>query len=145
MMHLLRKELGELLNKQMILSLVVTFLLIAMIGFVMTNTMNQSLSESGLIHILDRDDSAASAQLAEDLEERGYTVERVAVTGEPDYAALLEEQGWKEAAVLPENFGEALGQGEACEIGSAVLLQTTSAVSLSMNAAGSAQASRHRG
>ena len=98
MMHLLRKELRELINKQMLLGLLGTMLLIILLGVVMTNTMTESLESSGELHIIDYDDTEFTRSIISALEEDGYEVE-VSQLVEKDNYARMEENDWKEASV----------------------------------------------
>jgi len=129
MMHLLKKELSELLNKQMLLGLLVSFILIVMLGFVMTSTVSGTLEASGEVHIIDLDQTDFTQQIADKLEDKGYTVK--SVTEEKAYELILDEQKWNDAAVLPAGMTELLlTQHEACEINSVTALKTTSTMSM---------------
>ena len=64
MMQLLRKDLGELINKQMLLGLLATFLILITIGFVMTTTVSETMEHSGELYLVDLDDTDFTAQLA---------------------------------------------------------------------------------
>lgn len=130
MMHLLKKELSELINKQMLIGLAATFLIIVMLGFVMTSTMTESMGESGTVSVIDLDNTDFTGEIAALLEETGYTVRiETPDAGTEDFTQLMETNGWKNAAVITKGFTDAvLEQKTAGEIGSVSVLQSTSAM-----------------
>ncbi len=129
MMHLLKKELAELLNKQMLLGLMVSFILIVMLGGVMTSTVSETVEENQEIHIIDLDQTEFTQQIFEKLKEKGYTVN---ISTDLDaYESIMTEKHWNDAAVLPKGMTEKfLHQHEACEIDSITALKTTSSMSI---------------
>jgi len=113
----------------MLLGLLVSFILIVMLGFVMTSTVSGTLEASGEVHIIDLDQTDFTQQIADKLEDKGYTVK--SVTEEKAYELILDEQKWNDAAVLPAGMTELLlTQHEACEINSVTALKTTSTMSM---------------
>lgn len=138
MKNLLRKELSELLNSQMLMGLAVSFILIVLLGFVMTSTMSETMEASGEVHMIDQDQTGFTQQIADYLEEQGYAVRTVSGNSEnlenpenPDYTAVLKEQGWKEAVVLPSGLTEQLLQEhQTCELHAVRVLETTSTVAM---------------
>jgi len=137
MIHLLKKELSELLNKQMLLGLLVSFILIVMLGFVMTSTVSGTLESSGEVHIIDLDNTDFTAQIVQKLEEKNYTVKIVSDT--QPYETILTQENWNDAAVLPEGLTDSLlNQHEACQIDSVVALKTTSTMSIAFTDSASA-------
>ncbi|MDE5753482.1 MAG: ABC transporter permease [Oscillospiraceae bacterium] len=128
MKNLLKKELSELLNQQMLLGLLVSFILIVLLGFVMTSTVSESMETSGEVHIIDLDQTAFTEQITEHLEKQGYIVETVSENAEnPAYEKILAEQNWKEAVVLPAGLMDQLFfQHESCELDTITVLETTS-------------------
>lgn len=132
MTHLLRKELSELINKQMIISLVVSFSIIMMMSVLMTTMVSQEMQASGTVHLIDRDQTEFTQQIIDRLEEQGYTVEQ----GE-DFEAMAETSGWTEAVVLPAGLTASFERHEAAELESCTLLKTTSAFKMSIQTDGS--------
>ncbi|MBR4102413.1 MAG: ABC transporter permease [Oscillospiraceae bacterium] len=129
MMHLLKKELSELINKQMILGLLGTLLLIILFGGIMTNTVTESMTVSGDLHIVDCDDTEFTRSVIAALEEDGYTV-HTADTAQ-DLPALLEENGWKDAVVIEEGFSKAiLEERTAGKMQSISLLTSTTSMEM---------------
>lgn len=128
MKNLLKKELSELLNQQMLLGLLVSFILIVLLGFVMTSTVSESMETSGEVHMIDLDQTEFTHQISQYLEEQGYIVETVSENAEnPAYEKILAEQNWKEAVVLPAGLMDQLFfQHESCELDTITVLETTS-------------------
>lgn len=131
MMHLLRKELSELLNKQMLLGLLGTLVLIVLLGVIMTNTVSETLEFSGELHIVDMDNTDFTKKLLSELEEDGYTVKTA--EGSEDLAQLMDSMKWDEAAIITEGFSASvLEQMQAGEIYSVSALKSTTSMSAMM-------------
>lgn len=140
MMHLLRKELRELINKQMLLGLLGTMLLIILLGVVMTNTMTESFENSGELHIIDYDDTEFTRSIISALEADGCEVE-VSRLVEKDNYARMEENGWKEAVLIRQGFTQQiLEQGTAGEVSSLTMLQSTTSMDMMMSGSTSTDA-----
>ncbi len=140
MMHLLRKELSELLNKQMLLGLLGTLVLIIMMGVIMTNTMTESLESSGELHIIDYDDTEFTRSVISALEEDGYEVEVSQLVVKELYT-VMEENGWKEAVLIRDGFTEqVLEQGIAGEVSSLTMLNSTTSMDMMMSGSTSTDA-----
>lgn len=138
MMHLLKKELSELMNTQFLLSLLVTFILITAVGLIMTNTLSDSMNTGGEVHLIDNDRTEFTAELVQTMEEEGYKV--LCRSGE-DPMEILENQNWTEAAVLPEGFSDTLlNRREQAQLESLTVLKSTSSIQLSLSQGISAQA-----
>ncbi len=128
MMHLLRKELSELINKQMLLGLFGTLLLIILMGAIMTNTVSESLEVSGELHIVDMDDTDFSKQILSALKEDGYTIETCEKSD--DLAQLMDSMKWDEAAIITEGFTKSvLEEKRAGEIYNVSALKSTTSMS----------------
>lgn len=128
-MHLLKKELSELINKQMILGLIATLALIVLFGGIMTNTVTESMTVSGDLHIVDCDDTEFTRSVIAALEEDGYTVHTVNTA--QDLPALLEEKNWKDAVVVEEGFSKAiLEERTAGKMQSISLLTSTTSMEM---------------
>ncbi len=139
MMHLLRKELRELLNKQMLLGLLGTMLLIILLGVVMTNTMTESFESSGELHIIDHDDTEWTRSIIAALEADGYEVEVSPIV--KNQYGLMEENGWKEAVLIQHGFTEqVLEQGTAGKVSSLSMLTSTTSMDMMMSGSTSTDA-----
>ena len=128
MLNLLRKELSELMNKQMLISLVVSFFMIVMVGVLMMNMITQEMSESGILHVIDLDQTPFTQSVLEKLKEKGYTVE----TGD-DFEKMAETAGWKEAVVLPAGMTAAFENHESVELPTYTALTSTSIIKMTMS------------
>ncbi|MBQ7012412.1 MAG: ABC transporter permease, partial [Oscillospiraceae bacterium] len=130
MMHLLRKELGELITKQMLLGLAAMFLVIVMIGMVMTSAVSDTILTGGELSIIDLDETAFTEKLIAALEDDGYTV-RVEKPGADttDFASIMEKNSWKEAAVITNGFtSQLLEEQVAGDLYTVSVLSSTSAL-----------------
>ncbi|MEE5992883.1 MAG: ABC transporter permease [Oscillospiraceae bacterium] len=128
MMHLLRKELSELINKQMLISLVMSFVIISMLGSLMTTVLTDEFTDYGTVRLIDQDQTEFTQQIIDRLQEDGYTVEMAS-----DFTEGVNQKHWSEATLLPEGMTDLLlVQHEQCQVHSYTLLKTTSSVSLSM-------------
>ena len=65
MMHLLKKELSELLTKQMLISLVVSLAVMFSLGFIVSNTMSSEELSGDTIRIIDQDKTEFTVTVAE--------------------------------------------------------------------------------
>ena len=127
-MHLLRKELSELINKQMLVSLVMSFVIISMLGSLMTTVLTDEFTDYGTVRLIDQDQTEFTQQIIDRLQEDGYTVEMAS-----DFTEGVNQKHWSEATLLPEGMTDLLlVQHEQCQVHSYTLLKTTSSVSLSM-------------
>ena len=135
MMNLLRKELSELMNKQMLISLIVSVLMIVLVGTLTSTMLTEEMGMSGVVHVIDEDKTAFTQTLMDKLREIGYTVE----TGD-DFEMMAQTAGWSEAVVLPAGLTEAFERHERVEIPVYSSLTSTSMVKLTMSGSGSAEA-----
>ncbi|MCR5718586.1 MAG: ABC transporter permease [Oscillospiraceae bacterium] len=133
MMNLLRKELSELMNRQTVLSLIVSFVMIVMIGTMVTSLMSQEVAGGATVHIIDEDNTPLTQSVISLLEEQGCSVE----TGS-DFETMAQTKQWTEAVVFPAGMTAAFENHETAELPVYTELTTTSAVKMSMTA-GSAE------
>lgn len=129
MSNLLKKELSELLNKQMLMGLMVSFILIIMLSSVMTSTVSGTLESLGEVHIIDLDQTEFTQQVIAELEKENYTVKTI--SDDRAYEFILSEQDWNDAALFPAGMTELLcNQHQPCQIDSITVLKTTSAMNI---------------
>ena len=133
MMNLLRKELSELMNRQTVLSLIVSFVMIVMIGTMVTSLMSQEVAGGATVHIIDEDNTPLTQSVISLLEEQGCSVE----TGS-DFETMAQTKQWTEAVAFPAGMTAAFENHETAELPVYTELTTTSAVKMSMTA-GSAE------
>lgn len=128
--NLLKKELSELINKQMIISLVI------MLGifFLMGNFMKSATEElkddivNPKVNICDMDDTELTGEMIASFKTNGSEVKNITVNGE-DYAAAFKDSDIKSFVVIPKGFTETLEKGEKPEILSVSKIKGTSAFS----------------
>ena len=140
--NLLKKELRELINAQMIISLVLVLVIFMLLGNIMSTTISEATREDIQISLSDRDDTEFTAALIDTLQESGADVKLYDTSSAgDDYAAVLRDNGISDIVIIPEGFTEALDSGErpglitVSEMQSAAMLDalsggTGSAVSL---------------
>lgn len=137
MKHLLKKEISELMNKQFLLSLLVTFVMLIVIGLVMNTTMTETLSQvSGELHIIDSDCSVLTDEIVDSLEQDGYKVCRIFCdeADAPDcYITEMERSEWSEAVVFPKGFSEQLAQKTPAQLRTLTVLHSTSSLQYSLS------------
>lgn len=115
--NLLQKELKELINAQMILSLVVICAMLSLMGNITKSAINDVTDEAKnpKINISDRDDTDFTKSLIEVLKSSGAEVKVFDTDGE-NYADILSGNNIKNIVILPEGFTEDIEKGEKPEI-----------------------------
>lgn len=126
--NLLKKELAELINAQMLLSLVVVMAMFMLMGNIMTDTVEQAIKQEYTVTLCDRDKTEFTADLIETI--RGYNAVVKEVTADTDdYAELLETVEKESIVVIPEGFSESVEKGEQPNLISVTRIKNASAVS----------------
>ncbi|MGN0622234.1 MAG: ABC transporter permease [Porcipelethomonas sp.] len=127
-LNLLKKELRELINAQMIAGLVITVALLLSVGNIMSNVMDKASSQGGEINISDQDKTDYTSELIEELKKSGFTV-NLHDQNNTDKAELLSQIKQDSLIIFPEGFTEKIIQDGTC--GSIELInrmKTTSAI-----------------
>ena len=111
--NLLKKELSELVNLQMILSLIVAFGIFMLLGNIMDTTIDEAKEETTnvTIRLSDRDDTEYTKKLIGGIEASGNTVKLYETSGD-DYAAILSDNDIKDMIIIPEGFTEDIKSGK---------------------------------
>ncbi|MCR5015661.1 MAG: ABC transporter permease [Ruminococcus sp.] len=130
--NLLKKELGELLTVQTILSLVIVSGMLMMVGNLMKSTIKEAVENEYTITLSDRDNTDFTKQLAKALEESGATLKMVDSAGD-DYSAILKDADTEALVIIPEGFTEKLENDERPEIISIAAMKSAAAMSNIMN------------
>lgn len=104
-LNLLKKELHELINAQMIIGLVITVVMLMSVGKIMSNVMDDAVSDTGTVNISDRDDTEFTRNIISALESAGFKVNLV-TEDNPDRAKLLEAADCDSLIIIPEGFTE---------------------------------------
>lgn len=120
--NLLKKELSELINKQMIISLIATMAIFMILGSVMTESISEVSEEtkSISINISDRDKTEFTNNLMKSLEELNSETTDLKIktfeTEGDDYAAILSDNDIENIVIIPEGFTAALDKTEQPEL-----------------------------
>ncbi len=130
--NLLKKELGELITPQTIISLVAISAMLMLMGNLMKSTIKEAVKNEYSITISDRDDTDFTHQLAKALEAGGATLKTVETSGD-DYSAILKSADAESLVIIPEGFTEKLENGERPEIISVAGMKSAAAMSNVMN------------
>ncbi|MCD7730149.1 MAG: ABC transporter permease [Oscillospiraceae bacterium] len=105
--NLLKKELGELITVQAIVSMVFVLVLFIFMGQVMGGAMEEGFDTS-TITVCNKDNSEFTETVLSNVQENTYTeINFVDIQGE-DYAAELERLDIKNAVIIPEGYGESI-------------------------------------
>lgn len=114
--NLLKKELSELVNAQMILGLVVTMIIMMFVGNMMKTTISDAVTESYAINLCDRDDTEFTNSLIDSLEQSGAKVKIFETSGD-DYSTILNDNEIANLIIIPEGFtDEILNSGAQPEL-----------------------------
>lgn len=115
--NLLKKELSELINAQMILSIVAMVAIFWIMGNVMTTAMNDIVEDTShpKVNICDLDDTDITRELISSIRDTGVELKSVSVT-DGDYADTVKKNDIKGFIVIPKGFSEAVENGERPEL-----------------------------
>ena len=129
--NLLKKELSELINKQMIFSLIFTVAIFFIMGNVMESATSEIVEEakSNKLSICNMDDSAVTEEMIESFKKNGSKVDLITVEGENYASAFKTQKKLKGFVVIPKGFGEAVEKGEKPEVYSVSKVQGAAAFS----------------
>ncbi len=105
--NLLKKELSELINGQMILGLVVTMVMLMFVGNVMEDTISSAVTNSATVNISDRDNTEFTQALIETMKTSGAKVNIFATEGD-DYAKIIRDNKIENIIIIPEGFSDTL-------------------------------------
>ncbi len=127
MKELFKKELRELLTKQMLITLIAIALVTVLCGVAMTQSISEDILDSNEIHLIDMDQSTLSHQLSTLLSEENYEVVYLSYNGAiEDIPSLLEIHDWTDAVLILEGFGECVETSEESFLAEITVLDSTS-------------------
>ncbi|MBP3242919.1 MAG: ABC transporter permease [Ruminococcus sp.] len=126
--NLLQKELRELINAQMLVSLVVMMFIFMMMGNIMSSTIEEATKNSYNITLCDRDGSEMSKSIIKAMEESGAEIKNVTSEGD-DYPAILDTNDTNSLVIIPEGFEADLKAGNKPEIISVTRLESAAMMS----------------
>lgn len=132
--NLLKKELLELLNKQMILGLAVTLVILMLVGNIMKTTIDEAVNTTYTINLLDNDNTETTAELIDRIEKSGAKIKFMTDnTGEEvkgdAYSKILGDNGVENFVIIPKGFTEAYENGEKPQINSISRMKSASTMS----------------
>ncbi len=115
--NLLKKELSELINVQMIATLGIMLMIFMIMGNIMTTAINDVVEDAShpSVNISDRDDTELSRQLISALEAADADVNVIESEGD-DYAAILNDNKIKNIVIIPEGFTKSIEAEEKPEL-----------------------------
>jgi len=115
--NLLKKELSELINVQMIATLGIMLMIFMIMGNIMTTAINDVVEDAShpSVNISDRDDTELSRQLISALEAADADVKVIESEGD-DYAAILNDNKIKNIVIIPEGFTKSIEAEEKPEL-----------------------------
>ncbi|MBP7186195.1 MAG: ABC transporter permease [Ruminococcus sp.] len=127
--NLLKKELSELVNVQMLATLGIMLLIFMMMGNIMTTAINDVVEDAShpTVNISDRDNTELSKQLIEALKAADAEVNVIETEGD-DYAAILADNNIKNIIIITEGFTKSIEEEKKPELLS--VAKMTSAASM---------------
>ena len=127
--NLLKKELSELVNVQMLATLGIMLLIFMMMGNIMTTAINDVVEDAShpTVNISDRDNTELSKQLIEALKAADADVNVIETEGD-DYASILADNNIKNIIIITEGFTKSIEEEKKPELLS--VAKMTSAASM---------------
>ena len=128
--NLLKKELSELINKQMIISLVFVLAIFLLMGRVMESATNEIVEDARnpQINLCDQDDTDFTREMLDYFEEKGTKIKNISVSGS-DYASAFKDSKIKSFVIIPSGFTDEVKNGSKPEVLSVSRMQSVSAFS----------------
>ena len=138
--NLLKKELTELLNVQMIATLGIMMLIFMIMGNLMTNAIQDVVDDAShpIVNICDQDDTELSHKLLEALKESDGEVSVFDLNGS-DYADMLNSNNIKNLIIIPKGFTQSIENDECPQL--IAISKMTSTASLANISSGNSGAS----
>ena len=113
--NLLKKELKELINAQMIASLLVVMALLVAMGNMMSSTINEISNTEYKVSLSDRDDTDFTKSLLDQLEKDGSVITLIKTEGD-NYSEILKENNLDSIIIIPEGFTDLINKNEKPEL-----------------------------
>lgn len=132
--NLLKKELSELINAQMILSIVAMVAIFWIMGNLMTTAIDDIAEDTShpKVNICDMDDTDITRELISSIKDSGVEFKAVDVQGD-DYSDAIKKNDIKGFIIIPEGFSAAIENGERPEL---LSIEKLSSASVITNVAG---------
>ena len=137
--NLLKKELTELINVQMIATLAIMMSIFMIMGNLMTDAVNEVIEDASnpVINITDQDNTELTQQLIAALKNANAEVNVYDTSGD-DYANMLNSNNKKNMVVIPKGFTESIEKNEQPKL--ITISKMTSAASLANISSGNSGA-----
>ena len=113
--NLLKKELGELINKQMIIGLAVMMIILMLMGNIMKTTVSEAMDQSlYTINLADNDNTELTEELIASLKENNVKVKLYndELCSKGEYPEFLSKNELKNIIVIPEGFTDSILNGK---------------------------------
>ena len=129
--NLLKKELSELITKQMIVVLAAMLALFFIMGNVMESAANKVVEDakSTKISICNMDDTEFTGKMLESFAADGAEINPVEVKGEDYASAFKDQKDLKGYVLIPQGFAETVQKGEKPEVLSITKVKSVNAFS----------------
>ena len=114
--NLFKKELKEMFNTNMILSLVISFTLLMVIGQFMQSSVDNMTESTTSITVCNLDNTEFTSKIIKNLEDIGYKIKEVSITDYPDDIYISQQTNSKNILVIPEGFTKNIENGETATI-----------------------------
>lgn len=113
---LFKKEIRELMTLQTIVGVLVSLFVFLLIGQFVGNVGKEMSKQMGSVVVADRDDSNYSQMGIKALENAGFEVTKIPGGSEIEMLSAAETHGHSSVLVIPEGFGEGLGQNKTQQL-----------------------------
>lgn len=128
--NLLKKELSELINLQMILGLVVSLGIFMALGGIMNVTIDEAVDQTSnvTLRISDRDDTEFTQAMLAAIEKDGNKIQTFKTSG-TDYADILDSNSINDIVIIPEGFTEDFNSGKRPSLITAARMTSAATIS----------------
>lgn len=126
--NLLKKEIKDLINAQLIMGIVVIMTMFFLLGNVMGNTIDEVSKMGSSINLCDRDQTSLTSELIDMMKENDTEIKMIESQGD-DYASILDSNDIENLIIIPEGFSEAFEKGEKPELINVARMKSAAALS----------------
>ena len=116
--NLLKKELSELINKQMIITLVFMLGIFLVMGNVMKSATNEIVedAQSTKVSICNQDDTDFTNKMLESFKSNGAEINSIKITGDAYASAFKDQKDLKSYILIPQGFADTVQNGDKPEL-----------------------------
>lgn len=129
--NLLKKELTELVNKQMVLGIVIMSVMFAIVGQVMETSIDEMSKNEYKVNILNYDETDFTKSIFEEMKQMGAVINFIEKSSsELSYSEIMKENDIENLIIIPENFTSELLENKNLSALEAIsVMKTSSSVS----------------